>query len=179
LYFCRDLDGYGWCLPKGEYLNVGLGHRDHHAFGAEFRAFVAFLEDRHLVPDAHLLPWRGHAYLACGAGARPLLADGLLLIGDAAGLAYPTSGEGIRPAIESALIAARTLIAAGGHYNREALQPYAEAMMRQHPRVRPAAYLARALRQPLGRAAMSSPRFVKHVVLGRWFLHQEADMVLP
>jgi flavin-dependent dehydrogenase len=29
----------------------------------------------------------------------------VLLIGDAAGLAYPESGEGIRPAVESGLIA--------------------------------------------------------------------------
>ncbi|MGB8692929.1 MAG: FAD-dependent oxidoreductase, partial [Steroidobacteraceae bacterium] len=25
LYFCDDLSGYGWCVRKGEYLNVGLG----------------------------------------------------------------------------------------------------------------------------------------------------------
>ena len=29
LFFCEDLEGYGWCVRKGEYLNVGLGRRDH------------------------------------------------------------------------------------------------------------------------------------------------------
>ena len=28
LFFCRDLQGYGWCVRKGEYLNVGLGRLD-------------------------------------------------------------------------------------------------------------------------------------------------------
>jgi hypothetical protein len=25
LLFCRDLEGYGWCVRKGHYLNVGIG----------------------------------------------------------------------------------------------------------------------------------------------------------
>jgi len=40
---------------------------------------------------------------------RELVRDGAMLVGDAAGLAYPQSGEGIRPAIESALIAAAVI----------------------------------------------------------------------
>ena len=38
----------------------------------------------------------------------------VLLIGDAAGLAYKQSGEGIRPAIESGLLAAQAILAAQG-----------------------------------------------------------------
>jgi flavin-dependent dehydrogenase len=38
----------------------------------------------------------------------------VVLIGDAAGLAYAQSGEGIRPAIESGLLAAGAIVAAGG-----------------------------------------------------------------
>jgi flavin-dependent dehydrogenase len=28
LFFCGDLQGYGWCVRKGDYLNVGLGRFD-------------------------------------------------------------------------------------------------------------------------------------------------------
>ena len=40
-------------------------------------------------------------------------------IGDAAGLASTQSGEGIGPAVKSALLAARVVLAAGGDYGRE------------------------------------------------------------
>ena len=45
-----------------------------------------------------------------------------LLVGDAAGLAYPKSGEGIRPAVESALLAARAV--AGGRLDEAARAGY-------------------------------------------------------
>jgi geranylgeranyl reductase family protein len=177
LLFCHDFDGYGWCLPKSGYVNIGLGHRDSRAFPQRFREFLQFLTDRDLVPRAASVTWRGHAYLAQGAGARPLLGDRVLLIGDAAGLAYPVSGEGIRPAIESGLIAARTLITADGHYDRESLQPYADAMTRAHPRVVPGPYPLRIVERPIGRALLSMPFFTKHVVLDRWFLRPAAAQV--
>lgn len=28
LYFCNDMQGYGWCFRKGDYLNIGLGRLD-------------------------------------------------------------------------------------------------------------------------------------------------------
>ena len=48
---------------------------------------------------------------------RPVVGDGVLIIGDAAGLAYAESGEGIRPAIESGLMAAQIIAAARGDYS--------------------------------------------------------------
>lgn len=54
------------------------------------------------------------------------------MIGDAAGLAYPQSSEGIHPAIESAFLAADTIIlAANGDYRRDNLQTYAEKLIGQ------------------------------------------------
>ena len=50
--------------------------------------------------------------------ARPLVDDGVLWIGDAAGLAYAESGEGIRPGVESGIMAARVIAAAAGDYAR-------------------------------------------------------------
>ena len=58
-----------------------------------------------------------------------LFDDRLLLIGDAAGLAYPNSGEGIRPAIESALIAADVIAQAAGDYGSNSLADYQDRLV--------------------------------------------------
>ena len=114
LFFCRDMEGYAWSVRKGDYLNVGIGRRDSKAFARHIEEFVAFLERRQTLEPGSRPRWHGHAYMAWGAGARPILADGMLVVGDAAGLAFPESGEGIKPAIESGRLAADALIASGG-----------------------------------------------------------------
>jgi flavin-dependent dehydrogenase len=93
-----------------------------------------------------------------------------MLVGDAAGLAYPESGEGIRPAIESGRLAAETLIAARGQRGIDDLQPYADAIRRLHPAVRETAAPVRAALAALGRVLLTSPAFTRRVVLDRWFL---------
>jgi geranylgeranyl reductase family protein len=170
LFFCRDLQGYGWCVRKGSYINVGIGRRDSRGFGTHVQDFVAFLERNRIITRASEPRWRGHAYLASGAGARPLVGRGVLLVGDAAGLAYPESGEGIRPAIESGGLAAQTLIASRGRHTIDDLQPYAASVHRHHPPapVNPAPM--RAALAAIGRLLIGSPAFTRHVVLDRWFL---------
>jgi len=174
LFFCRDLDGYAWCVRKGDYLNVGIGRRGSRDFNEHVRQFAAFLEHSGALPDASQLEWHGHAYLAGGAGARPIVGDGVLLVGDAAGLAYPESGEGIRPAIESGRLAARVLIAAGGRTSRTDLQPYADEMTRLHPPAAPASPLLRPAVVAAGRVLLRSRAFTRYVVLDRWFLRRAA-----
>jgi geranylgeranyl reductase family protein len=170
LFFCRDLEGYAWCVPKGEYLNVGIGRRVSREFGTHVKNFINFLERRVGLTRASELRWRGHAYFASGVGARPLVRRGMLLVGDAAGLAYPESGEGIRPAIESGRLAARTLIAANGRCDLDALEPYAESLRRLHPAMATRGAPARAAVAAIGRLLLGSPVFTRHVVLDRWFL---------
>jgi geranylgeranyl reductase family protein len=170
LFFCRDMEGYAWSVRKGDYLNVGIGRRDSKAFARHIEEFVAFLERRQTLEPGSRPRWRGHAYMARGAGARPILADGLLVVGDAAGLAFPESGEGIKPAIESGRLAANTLIASRGRADFSALQPYAEEIRRRHPGTKPSPAPVRAVLATLGRALLRSPTFTRHVVLNRWFL---------
>jgi flavin-dependent dehydrogenase len=100
----------------------------------------------------------------------------MLLIGDAAGLAYPESGEGIRPAIESGQLAARTLIASNGRVDIDALQPYAETLRRLHPQTTRRPAPVRAALATVGRALLTSPAFTRHVVLGRWFLRSSGAL---
>lgn len=177
LYFCRDLRGYGWCFRKQDYLNIGLGRADRHSLPRATAEFVAFLEDRAKIPRLTSWPWRGHAYLLHDTIHRRLVDAGVMLVGDAAGLAYPQSGEGIRPAIESGLLAALTIIEASGRYTRDGLDPY-EARLRARfgaPRSRGASrILASRMWTPLTSALLGMPSFVRHVALDRWFLHADA-----
>ena len=168
------MEGYAWSVRKGDYLNVGIGRRDNKGFARHIEEFVAFLERRHTLEPGSRPRWHGHAYMAWGAGARPILADGMLVVGDAAGLAFPESGEGIKPAIESGCLAADTLIAAGGQTDVSALRPYEEEILRRHPSTKPSPAPVRAALAMLGRALLRSPTFTRHVVLDRWFLRTAA-----
>jgi flavin-dependent dehydrogenase len=175
LYFCRDMRGYGWSVRKEQHLNVGFGRLDCRSLPRAIAEFVAFLEASGTVRGAAARCWHGHAYLVSTARRRAVDA-GVLLVGDAAGLAYPQSGEGIRPAVQSGLVAARTIIDAAGRYTREHLQGY-ETWLREMfgtgapVRGAMSQLVPAAVWTPLARRLLASPAFVRHVVLNRGFLH--------
>ena len=172
LFFCKDLKGYGWCFRKGNYLNIGLGREDRHRLSEHLDAFCDVLKRRGKIPAGIPDRFHGHAYLLHGHGVRKLFDDGVLLIGDAAGLAYPESGEGIRPAVESALLAAETLIEAGRDYRQRRLAPYQQRLQARLGTAGPAkARLPTGLQRFIGGKLLSSAWFTRHVVLDRWFLH--------
>lgn len=164
LYFCRDLKGYGWCFRKGNFLNIGLGRADPHRLSAHVAEFVRFLQSEGRIsfePPA----MRGHAYLLYGASPRPAASDGMLLIGDAAGLANAQSGEGIWPAIESGLLAARSI-------EQRNLESYRELISSRRPSAAMSLsrYLPSRLIGLLGRNLLRTRWFVRQVVLDGWFL---------
>ncbi|OFW08099.1 MAG: hypothetical protein A3H96_22150 [Acidobacteria bacterium RIFCSPLOWO2_02_FULL_67_36] len=171
LFFSRDLDGYGWCVRKGGYLNVGIGRRVRDGFDQHVKAFAAFLERSGRVPASAVdwRTWHGHAYLLAGAAPGPPVDDQVLLIGDAAGLAYRESGEGIGPAVESGLMAARAIVNARGRYTKDNLLPYADAVGMKRPADGLGARLRARAPAAIGRALLSTPR-VARMVIDRWFL---------
>ena len=176
LYFCRDLRGYGWCFRKANFLNVGFGRLDSHRLGRHAANFLAFLRQTKRI--AFDLPAKllGHAYLLYRKTQRNLIGDGVLLIGDAAGLAYSQSGEGIRPAIESGLLAARTVLEANGSYSSAVLERYrgllAERFGNQQDwSTRIGASLPPRLMSSLGRLLFATSWFSSRVVVDNWFLH--------
>jgi len=175
LYFCEDLRGYGWCFRKGNFLNVGLGREGNRGLAAEVEAFWDWLASRGSVPPGNRPRLKGHAYLLHGVGSRRRIDDGVALVGDAAGVAYPQSGEGIRPAIESGVMAARVIAAADGDYSRPRLQVYVAELERRlgtPGRAPGSASLApRRLRAALGRRLVMLPWFARRVLIERWFLH--------
>jgi flavin-dependent dehydrogenase len=106
-------------------------------------------------------------------------ADGVLLIGDAAGLAYSQSGEGIRPAIESGLLAAKAILAAGGVNSATVSETYRGLLAERFGKVQEdwafdiGCRLPAGLVSSLARILLASEWFSRRVVLERWFLHRD------
>jgi len=181
LYFTPDFDGYGWCFRKQDHLNVGFGRLNARALPADSAAFVSFLKTKHVVPEDLSLRWRGHAYLVSAAARPRVVDDGVALAGDAAGLAYAQSGEGIRPAIESGLLAASAILQARGRYTRDRLVPYARRLQQRFGPGGAWNRLSRAIPAGLPRAigphVLQSRWMVRHVVINRWFLHASVGSI--
>ena len=182
LFFTADLAGYGWLFRKGKRLNVGFGRHDRQDFGRHFAEFRTFLVARGELPADFSGHFQGHAYgLADCRNGRRCVDAGALLIGDAAGLAAVQSGEGILPAIESALLAAATIVAAQGDYRRVTLEPYASRLTRlsSAPPSFPSALLPPRLVQRLGAYLLANPWTTRHLILNRWFLHAGQPQTSP
>lgn len=177
LYFCPDLAGYGWIVRKGDYLNIGLGREGERNLSTQLEAFLTDLRNRGRLTVEIPQPFKGHAYRLRRYAPPLKLPPRVLLIGDAWGLAYPQSGEGIRPAIESGWLAAKVILSAQNDF----AQPLAERLNAEclarfgngasHPGwtgpwIKP-------LRQWAAARCMQSRWFHRHVLLDRWFLHMQ------
>jgi geranylgeranyl reductase family protein len=177
LYFCSDLKGYGWCFRKADILNVGLGRLDSHQLSAHVTRFIDFLKRAARIPRDFPETLHGHAYLLYGSTPRKIVGDGILLVGDAAGLAYWQSGEGIRPAIESGILAAQTILGAAGRYAKQELEGYRALLTARFGKVerdwatKIAQLVPNRLAGFLGGTLMATSWFARHIVLDRWFLH--------
>jgi flavin-dependent dehydrogenase len=175
LFLTRDLKGYGWCFRKERVLNVGLGRQDRHDLSRHVRDFVATLMAAGKLPPGLAWRWKGHAYLIHGTSRRRVIDDGMLLIGDAAGYAYPRSGEGIRPAVESGLLAAHTIIEARGSYDRANLEPYRARVLARFGKGETASSgrspLLESFTTTIAARLLAMPWFAREVFLRRWFLH--------
>lgn len=177
LWFCRDLKGYAWVFRKGNFLNIGLGREDNHKLSDHLEAFVANMKASGRIPEDLPGRFKGHAYLLYAHADRPLVDDGVMLIGDAAGLAFTQSGEGIRPAIESALMAADVILAAPDA-SAVSLQPYGDQIAARFGNrlstQEPSGFdLPEWLKQPIASGLMRSHWFTRKVVTEKWFLHQQ------
>jgi flavin-dependent dehydrogenase len=182
LYFCSDMKGYGWCFRKQNLLNVGLGRLDQHQLSKHVGEFLKFLKAAGKLPlDAP--PALGHAYLLFGVTPRNMVGEGVLLIGDAAGLAYPQSGEGIRPAVESGLLAGTVIAAAQGCYSRDRLDGYRTLLTERfgksgtHSMTSIAGLLPTGLIGFVARRLLETSWFARTVVLDRWFLHSNEPSI--
>lgn len=176
LYFLPELDGYGWCVRKGNYLNIGLGRTHNQKLSTYVDWFFRYLVAQGRIPGDVTATFHGHAYrLANGLAKRRVVDDGVMLVGDAVGLAYPQSGEGIRTAIESGVAAANTAIASKGDYSMTNLQEYAKHLhahyAQRHAKDSP--QLPRTVRDLLARLLLSNHYLTRRILLNNWFLHPD------
>ena len=118
--------GYGWVFPKGNHVNVGVGGWLHQ--GPLLRTHLARLCRVHDIPEDALTEVRGYRLPLRRPGFTP--ASGrTALIGDAAGLIDPVSGDGIYEALLSSQLAVDNAlnIVAGRATD---FQPYARKLRR-------------------------------------------------
>lgn len=171
LYFCPDLKGYGWVFRKGNVVNIGLGREHETRLSDHVAAFCDFLQARGRIRFELPTRFHGHAYRLRTQVPR-VSATNVLLIGDAAGLASSHSGEGIRPAIESGLLAASALLENSD--SQTVATQYAarlQARMGMGHAESSTHWLPASARTWLGQMLLRNHWFTRHVVLDRWFLN--------
>jgi geranylgeranyl reductase family protein len=110
--------GYGWVFPKGDHANLGVGGWG--SEGPRLRDHLARLAAEHGVRLDELTDVKGHRLPMRPLGAAAS-AGRVLLVGDAAGLVDPLSGDGMYEAFISARLAAEAILAGS-------LESYAERL---------------------------------------------------
>lgn len=99
--------GYGWVFPKGDHANLGVGGWG--SEGPRLRDHLSRLAREHGVDPAALRELRGHRLPMRRLGT-PAGSGRTLLVGDAAGLVDPLSGDGMYEAFVSARLAADAVV---------------------------------------------------------------------
>jgi geranylgeranyl reductase family protein len=95
--------GYGWVFPKGDHVNVGVGAWQEE--GPRLRDHLARTCEAHGLRFDALEQLRGHR-LPLRPPGTTIAAERALLVGDAAGLIDPVSGDGMYECFVSAALAA-------------------------------------------------------------------------
>jgi geranylgeranyl reductase family protein len=118
--------GYGWVFPKGDHVNVGVGGWEEE--GPRLREHLAELCRRQGIDGSSLESVRGHRLPLRRTGFVPARGR-VLLVGDAAGLVDPLTGDGMYEAFVSAGLAAEAVldVLAG---RAETVEPYTERLAR-------------------------------------------------
>jgi geranylgeranyl reductase family protein len=109
--------GYGWVFPKGDHVNVGVGGWERE--GPRLRQHLTRFCHEYGIPESSLEDVRGYRLPLVHPRAR--LAKGrVALLGDAAGLVDPLSGDGIYEAFLSARLAGEAVLSGDlESYDRE------------------------------------------------------------
>ena len=106
-YFCLP-HGYGWIFPKGQNsLSCGVATWGKPVnLQKELEAFINQSIDKNKIENIVVKGYPIPIYQGC----KEISNQSVLLVGDAAGLVDPVTGEGIRFAIQSGQIAARCIV---------------------------------------------------------------------
>lgn len=114
-YFEHKLPGYAWYVPKNEgVINIGVGgklqglKKQGRTIRFHWDRLTEKLEKRGLV-KGHAFSPKGHNYYIRN-GVEVVQVENAYIVGDAAGLATVDMGEGIGPAVQSGILAARSIV---------------------------------------------------------------------
>jgi geranylgeranyl reductase family protein len=99
--------GYGWVFAKGDHVNVGVGAWQ--SEGPRIREHLARVCAAHGLAAGQLQNLRGHRLPLRPRGVR-IANERALLVGDAAGLIDPVSGDGMYECFVSAKLAAEAIL---------------------------------------------------------------------
>ena len=97
--------GYAWMIPKRDGANIGLGVQPRFARGRPLREFLAEFLARY---DGRIT-YRGGGLLPMSGAIRRLVKPPHLLVGDSAGMVFPSNGAGIIPAMVAGRIAGQVI----------------------------------------------------------------------
>jgi geranylgeranyl reductase family protein len=99
--------GYGWVFAKGDHVNVGVGAWQ--TEGPRIREHLARVCEAHGLSAGQLENLRGHRLPLRPPGVR-IAGERALLVGDAAGLIDPVSGDGMYECFVSAKLASEAIL---------------------------------------------------------------------
>ncbi len=127
LFFGRDVAplGYAWIFPKAFSANVGLGILEKGARMKAYEYLIKFIkEHEEIFKDAQPIEINGGGVPV--AHFTEMVADGVMLVGDAAQLVNPIHGGGMTRAIHSSIMAAEVADKAlrKGDVSKEMLKEY-------------------------------------------------------
>ncbi|MBV8480779.1 MAG: geranylgeranyl reductase family protein [Actinobacteria bacterium] len=119
--------GYGWVFPKSDHLNVGVGGNE--SEGPKLRAELRRLCEEHGIDPDSATGLRGYR-LPMRRAETKLARGTTAVIGDAAGLVDPFSGDGMYEAfLSAALVTDAALDVLAGR--AQTLEPYEAAVIRR------------------------------------------------
>lgn len=135
--FLKNVEGYLWLFPRAGHVGVGIGAplgnpptRDLLALLERevARAFPALARDEDTPYYAHTIPSPGED----GATLREMAGEKWALLGDAAALADPITGEGIFYALRSGQLLAEVMTSGGSPrtYADRAMEEFGHDLMR-------------------------------------------------
>lgn len=159
LSYGDPVGGYGWVFPKGDHLSVGVG-----TFYSKREPLQEPLD--RLLAHLDLAEYRiekfGHP-IPDGGRPRTIHTQRALLVGDAAGLNDPLSGEGIAHAVSSGAIAATHISSAlgTGDFSFDAYQRHID----------------REIRSELRRAAWIAHKMYRYPRIFHWLFQRNPDTV--
>jgi geranylgeranyl reductase family protein len=163
IYFRRDLDGYMWSFPRTDHVSFGLIVRPETGWATRARAMLEVAINADLGAAAFKDAAFYSAPVPCLRSrtwaTNEIAGAGWALVGDAAGLVDPITGEGIYYALRSAALLAESLPDSGAYgrvVTEECFRELARAA-RMYRRFYGGSFLGRDFRERMVQLVAASP----------------------